>query len=66
MLRDTENYDDVSGKWYNQWPLNTLVDDLILTLRREEYLQMLVNEPEEYSALEQDEASTEVLLHKHE
>jgi len=28
-LGDTEDRNDVSGQWYNEWPLDTWVDSLI-------------------------------------
>jgi hypothetical protein len=64
VLGDTEDRNDVSGQWYNDWPLDTWVDSPIFRWLRDTFLPMLVNEPAEYPEPDEDEASNEALLHE--
>ena len=48
MLGDTEDRNNVSGQWYDVWPLNTWVDSPIFQWLRETFQPMLVKEPAEY------------------
>jgi len=61
VLADTKDCNDVSGQWYNEWPLNPWVDSLIFRWLRGTFLPMVVNEPAEYPEPDEDEASNEVL-----
>jgi hypothetical protein len=64
LLGDTEDRNNVSGQWYDKWPLDTWVDSPIFRWLRDTFLLMLVNESAEYPEPDKDEASNEVLLHK--
>jgi len=64
VLGDTEDRNDVSGKWYNEWPLDTWVDSPIFRWLRDTFLAMHVNKPAEYPEPDEDEASNEALLHE--
>jgi len=64
VLGDTEDRNDISGQWYDEWPLDTWVDSLIFQWLRETFLAMLVKEPAEYTESDTDEASNEALLHE--
>jgi len=61
-----EDRNDVSGQWYDEWPLDTWVDSPIVRWLRDKFLPMLVNEPAEYPEPDEDEASNEALLLQHE
>jgi hypothetical protein len=63
-LGDTEDWNDVSGQWYNKWPLKTSVDSPIFRWLRDTILAIFVNEPVEYPKPDEDDASNEALLHK--
>jgi len=65
-LRDTEDRNDISGQWYDEWPHDTWVDSLIFLWLRETFLPMLVNECAEYPESYEGEVSNELLLHEHE
>jgi len=62
VLGDREDRNDVSGQWYDEWPLDTWVDSPIFCWLRETFLPMLVNEPAEYPEPDQDDESREALL----
>jgi hypothetical protein len=62
VLGDTEDRNDISGQWYNEWPLDTWVDSPIFQWLRDTFLPMLVKEPAEYPEPDEDEASHEGLL----
>jgi hypothetical protein len=64
VLGDTKDRNDVSGQWYNEWPLDTWVDSPIFRWLRDTFLPMLVNESAEYPEPDEDEASHEALLHE--
>jgi len=64
VLGDTEDRNDVSGQWYNEWPLDTWVDSPIFRWLRDTFLPMLVKESAEYPEPDEDEASNEALLHE--
>jgi len=66
VLGDTEDRNDVSGQWYDEWPLDTWVDSPIFRWLRDRFLPMLVKEPAEYRKPDKDEASHEALLLEHE
>jgi len=62
VLGDTEDRNNVSGKWHNDWPLDIWVEFLIFRWLREPFLAILVKEPPEYSKPDQTDASRETLL----
>jgi hypothetical protein len=62
VLGDTEDQNDVSGQWYNEWPLNTWMDSPIFRWLTDTFLPLLVNAPAEYPKPDADEASNEALL----
>jgi len=64
VLGDTEDRNDVSRQWYNDWPLDTWVDSPIFRWLRDIFLPMLVNEQGEYPEPDEDEASNEALRHE--
>jgi len=64
ILGDTEDLNDVSGQWYNDWPLDSWVDTLILQRLRDTFQPILVNTPAEYPKPDEDEALNELLLYK--
>jgi hypothetical protein len=64
VLGDTEDWNDVSAQWYDEWILSTWVDNLIIRWLRERFLPMLVNEPAEYPEPDKDKASNQALLHQ--
>jgi len=64
VLGDTEDRNDVSGQWYDKWPLDTWVDSPIFRWLRDTFLPMLVNESAEYPEPDEDEALNEALLHE--
>jgi len=64
VLGDTEDQNEVSGQWYNEWPLDTWVDSLILRWLRDTYLPMLDNESGQHSEPDENEASNEALLNE--
>ena len=62
MLGDTEDRNNVSGKWHDDWPLDTWVDSPIFERLRDSFVERLVKEPAEYPEPDQDDASREMLL----
>jgi len=62
VLGDTEDRNNVSGQWHDEWPLDTWVESPIFRWLRETFLPMLVKEPAEYPESDQDDASRETLL----
>jgi len=50
-LADTEDRNQHSGQWYDQWPLDTWVDSPIFRWPRDTLLPQLVNAPGEYPNL---------------
>jgi len=64
VLGDTEDRNDVSGQWYNEWPLDTWVDSPIFRWLRDTFLPMLVKESVEYPEPDEDEASNGAPLHE--
>jgi len=66
VLGDTKDRNDVSGQWYDEWPLDTWVDSPIFQSLRDTFLPILVKEPAEYPEPDNDEASNEALLLEHE
>ena len=62
MLRVTEDRNDISGRWYNDWLLNTWMDSPIFRWLRETLLPMNVKVPAEYPAPDQNDKSREALL----
>jgi hypothetical protein len=49
VLGDTEDRNNVSGQWYDEWAIDTWMDLPIFRWLREKFLPMLVKEPAEYS-----------------
>ena len=64
VLGNTEDQYDISGQWYNEWPLDTWVDSPIYRWLRDTFLPMLVNEYAEHPEHDKDDASNEALLHE--
>jgi len=64
VLGDTEDRNEFSGQWYNEWPLDTWVDSPIFQWLRDTFLPMLFKKPAEYPKLDEDKASNEALLHE--
>jgi len=62
VLGDTEDPNDVSGQWHDEWPLNCWVESPIFPWLRETVLPMLVKEPAENPEPDQNAASRETLL----
>jgi len=62
VLGDTEDRNDVSGQWYDEWPLDTWVDSPIFRWLRETFLPMLVNEHAQYPEPDEDNPLREALL----
>jgi hypothetical protein len=63
-LGDTEDRNDISGQWYNEWSLDTWVDSPIFQWLRDTFLPMLFNAAVEYPKPDEDEVSNEMLLHE--
>jgi len=61
VLGDTEDRNNVSGQWPDEWPLDTWVESPIFRWLRESFMPVLVKEPAEYPEPDQDEASRETL-----
>jgi hypothetical protein len=61
VLGDTEDQNEVSGHWYNEWPLDMWVDSPIVRWLRDTFLQMLVNESAVYPEPEVDGTSNGAL-----
>ena len=62
VLGDTEDRYNLSGQWYDEWQLDTLVESPIIRLLRETFLPMLVEELAKYPKPDQDDESREALL----
>jgi len=61
VLGETEDRNDVSGEWHDEWPLDTWVESPIFRRLIETFLPMVVKEPAEYPEPDQDDASGETL-----
>jgi len=66
VLGDTDDHNDVSGQWYNEWPLDSWVDSPVFALLRERFLPILVNEHMEYPKPDEDNPLEATLLQKQE
>jgi hypothetical protein len=55
VLGDTEDRNNVSGQFYDEWAVDTLVDLLIFRRLRETFLPMLVKEPLQFPELDEDD-----------
>jgi len=64
QLGNTEDRNDVSGQWYNEWPLNTWVHSPLFRWLTDTLLPMLVKEHVAYPEPDKDEGSNEAFLHK--
>jgi hypothetical protein len=64
-LGDTEDHNDISGKWYVEWALNTSADSPIFQWFGEAFLPTLLKEPAEYHKPDQDDPLREELLLAH-
>ena len=62
MLGDTEDRNNVTGQWYDEWPLDTWVDSPIFRWLRETFLPILVNKHAEYPEPDKDNPLREALL----
>jgi len=54
VLGDTDDRNNVSGQWYAEWALDTLVDSPILQWLRYSFLPMIDNEHAEYPETDED------------
>jgi hypothetical protein len=66
VFRDTEDQNDFSGPWYNEWPFDTWVDSATFQWLRGTLQPMFVNAAAEYPEPDEDEPSNVVLPHKSE
>ena len=64
VLGDTKDRNDVSGHWYNEWPLDTRVHSPIFRWPRDTFLPMLFKEPAEYPKPDENNARNELPLHE--
>jgi hypothetical protein len=64
VLGDTEDWNDVSGQWYTEWPLDTWVDSPILRWLRDTILPMLFNKRAEYPKPDEEDVSNGALLYE--
>jgi hypothetical protein len=64
VLGDTKDRNDVSGQYFDEWPLVTWVDSPTFRWLRDTLLPMLVYESAAYPEPDEDEGSNEVLLHE--
>jgi hypothetical protein len=62
VLGDTENRNNLSGQWHDEWQLDTWVESAIFRWLRETFLTMLNMESTEYPESDQDKPSREMLL----
>ena len=65
VLGVTEDRNDDSGQWHDEWPLDTCVEPPIFRWLRETSLPILVKEPAVYPEADQDDASRETLFPEH-
>jgi len=64
VLGDTKDRNDVSGHWYDEWPIDTSVDSPIFRWLWDAFLPILVKDPAEYPEPDENEESNEALLQK--
>ena len=64
VLGDTEDRNDVSEKWLDEWPLDTWVDSPIFRWLSDTFLAMVVNKSAKYPKPDKDEASNEARLQR--
>jgi hypothetical protein len=64
VLGDTEDRNNISRQWYNEWPLDTWVDSPIFRWLRDTFLPILVNAAAEYPKRDEDDTSNEAFLHE--
>jgi len=62
VLEHTEDGNDVSRQWQDEWPLDTWVESAIFRSLRETFLPMFVKEPAVYPEPDQVDASRQTLL----
>jgi hypothetical protein len=62
VLGDTEDRNNISGQWYEEWALDTWADSPIFQRLRETFLPMLVKEPAEYAEPDKDNPLRQALL----
>ena len=62
MLGHTEDRNEISGQWYNQWLLYNWMNSRVFGWLRETCVPMLVKEPAEDPEPDQDDESCEALL----
>ena len=62
VLGDTEDRNNGSGGWHDEWPLDSWVESAIFQWLREIFLPIIVNEPAEYPKPDKDNASRGSLL----
>jgi len=62
VLGDTEDRNDVSGQWYNEWALDSWVDSPIFQWLIDTFLPMLGYEYAEYPEPDKDDPLREALL----
>jgi hypothetical protein len=64
VLGDTENHNNVSREWNNEWALESWVDPLISHWLRERFLPLLVKEPAEFPESDEDDPLREAIILK--
>jgi hypothetical protein len=62
VLGDTEDRNDISGQWDNEWALDTWVASLVFRQLRVTFLPMLVNEYVEYPEPDENDPLREALF----
>jgi len=62
IFGDTEDRNDISGQWYDEWPLDRRVDSPNFWSLRDTFPPTLVNARAEYLEADEDDALNDVLL----
>jgi len=65
VLYDTNDHNNISGQWYDEWPLDTWEDSPIFGWLRDTFLRMLVANPVEYPEPDHDNKWRQALLPEH-
>jgi hypothetical protein len=64
VLGDSKDWNDVSGQWDHEWPLDTSVDSPMFPWLGDTFLRILFNQSGKDSEPQEDKAPNEGLLHK--
>ena len=62
VLGAREDHNNMSRKWYSEWPLDTLVDTPVFRWLRETFLPVLVNQHAEYPEPDEDDPLREAYV----